>query len=122
MENSKSDLRKFSIILSAILVMAFWFFDFPLQFLFLPVVSLLTGVVRPNLMAPIRQGIVWGTKPFAKTTNFVFIFVIYFGIFFPVRLAQIVLGYDALKRNSDRGAQSFWQKPAAYHRNFTQEY
>jgi Saxitoxin biosynthesis operon protein SxtJ len=84
----------------------------------------IAGWLRPWTIRPLFVGLMVLTAPIGWAMSQVFLAIIFFGVFTPVALVFRLLGRDALNRQFDASAETYWEpklitaNPARYFRPF----
>ena len=68
------------------------------------------GFVAPTILKPVYLGLTIATMPIGLILGEVVMLLIYFGLFLPMSIVFRIIGRDALKRRTQNGEESFWQK------------
>ncbi len=82
------------------------------------------GLLRPRTIRPLFVALMVLTAPIGWAVSQVFLAVVFFGAFTPVAMVFRLLGRDALKREFDADAETYWEPkdmpadPARYLRTF----
>ena len=82
------------------------------------------GFLKPRALEPVFVGASLVTLPIGLVVGEAVLLVIFYGLFAPMGLVFRLIGRDALQRQLDRGAKSYWQSkrqpdsPARYYRQF----
>ncbi len=76
----------------------------------LAVVGRLVGAVRPQWMKPVFIGMTIVALPIGWVVSHAAMALIYYGVFTPVALFFRLIGRDALQRQFDRAATTYWEE------------
>ena len=70
------------------------------------------ALVKPAVIRPLFIGVSLITLPIGLVVGELVLLVVFFGVFLPIGLIMRIVGRDALQRQLDRGAKSYWQPKA----------
>lgn len=69
----------------------------------------LVGLVRPAWIRPVFLGLTLATWPIGWVVSKLALALLYFGVFTPIALAFRLAGRDALARQADPSAKTYWE-------------
>ncbi len=84
----------------------------------------IAGLLQPWTIRPLFVGLMVLTAPIGWAVSQVFLAVVFFGVFTPIAMVFRLLGRDALKRDFEADAETYWElkvmpaDPVRYFRTF----
>jgi len=84
----------------------------------------IVALLKPAVIRPLFIGVSLVTLPIGLVVGELVLLVVFFGVFLPIGLVMRIVGRDALQRQLDKSAKSYWQpkaqptSPARYFQQF----